>query len=129
MIRRPPRATLFPYTTLFRSPGATRAGIGFAAHDGERYLGFGERSNAVDQRGNTVENFVTDGPYLPEERTAVAAFVPPQGYSPRDDATYFPIPWVLSTKGYGVLLNNNENSYFDLASAQNDAWSITAKDR
>src|SRR2546430_11294454 len=25
MIRRPPRSTLFPYTTLFRSPGAARA--------------------------------------------------------------------------------------------------------
>src|SRR2546429_2728921 len=24
MIRRPPRSTLFPYTTLFRSPGVTR---------------------------------------------------------------------------------------------------------
>src|SRR5262245_64517046 len=24
MIRRPPRSTLFPYTTLFRSPGARR---------------------------------------------------------------------------------------------------------
>src|SRR3712207_7911781 len=24
MIRRPPRSTLFPYTTLFRSPAATR---------------------------------------------------------------------------------------------------------
>src|SRR3712207_7816368 len=26
MIRRPPRSTLFPYTTLFRSEGAERAG-------------------------------------------------------------------------------------------------------
>src|SRR2546423_6609873 len=26
MIRRPPRSTLFPYTTLFRSPGGERAG-------------------------------------------------------------------------------------------------------
>src|SRR3712207_7879988 len=26
MIRRPPRSTLFPYTTLFRSAGATSAG-------------------------------------------------------------------------------------------------------
>src|SRR2546422_10910990 len=26
MIRRPPRSTLFPYTTLFRSPGACRSG-------------------------------------------------------------------------------------------------------
>src|SRR2546427_3441913 len=27
MIRRPPRSTLFPYTTLFRSTGADRQGI------------------------------------------------------------------------------------------------------
>src|SRR6266511_5220164 len=38
MIRRPPRSTLFPYTTLFRSlPGAARASpraCGCAAHPG-----------------------------------------------------------------------------------------------
>src|SRR5260221_10638524 len=34
MIRRPPRSTLFPYTTLFRSVGAGYALI--AAHFGER---------------------------------------------------------------------------------------------
>src|SRR2546427_10631384 len=28
MIRRPPRSTLFPYTTLFRSPSAARASRG-----------------------------------------------------------------------------------------------------
>src|SRR5271169_7040412 len=27
MIRRPPRSTLFPYTTLFRSPWSVKAGI------------------------------------------------------------------------------------------------------
>src|SRR2546422_1677126 len=27
MIRRPPRSTLFPYTTLFRSPGSDSAGV------------------------------------------------------------------------------------------------------
>src|SRR5256885_5788337 len=27
MIRRPPRSTLFPYTTLFRSPEAARPGV------------------------------------------------------------------------------------------------------
>src|SRR2546425_6199157 len=31
MIRRPPRSTLFPYTTLFRSPGVTRHLAGIAA--------------------------------------------------------------------------------------------------
>src|SRR5256885_9295752 len=28
MIRRPPRSTLFPYTTLFRSPSSGAAGLG-----------------------------------------------------------------------------------------------------
>src|SRR3989304_8910436 len=31
MIRRPPRSTLFPYTTLFRSPVILRKGTGIAA--------------------------------------------------------------------------------------------------
>src|SRR3712207_6932464 len=31
MIRRPPRSTLFPYTTLFRSAPAARAAVGAAA--------------------------------------------------------------------------------------------------
>src|SRR5690349_23359040 len=31
MIRRPPRSTLFPYTTLFRSPRIEHAGSGSAA--------------------------------------------------------------------------------------------------
>src|SRR5712664_4957408 len=33
MIRRPPRSTLFPYTTLFRSPGAPRVAPGRAIAD------------------------------------------------------------------------------------------------
>src|SRR3712207_2600273 len=32
MIRRPPRSTLFPYTTLFRSPGAAGRGAARARH-------------------------------------------------------------------------------------------------
>src|SRR5256885_11823896 len=33
MIRRPPRSTLFPYTTLFRSPGDARDELGLANRD------------------------------------------------------------------------------------------------
>src|SRR3712207_9413318 len=32
MVRRPPRSTLFPYTTLFRSPRVPRASGGAAPH-------------------------------------------------------------------------------------------------
>src|SRR3712207_7746919 len=43
MIRRPPRSTLFPYTTLFRSPGPVRARalpgrLGPAARGGGRLM-------------------------------------------------------------------------------------------
>src|SRR3712207_7937113 len=37
MIRRPPRSTLFPYTTLFRSFGALRNGSGIQASPIETY--------------------------------------------------------------------------------------------
>src|SRR6266496_6397307 len=35
MIRRPPRSTLFPYTTLFRSQAGGRAGLGPAGGAGD----------------------------------------------------------------------------------------------
>src|SRR6266508_5193396 len=39
MIRRPPRSTLFPYTTLFRSRGARRARLSSAGHQPGRSPG------------------------------------------------------------------------------------------
>src|SRR5256885_8142112 len=36
MIRRPPRSTLFPYTTLFRSPRTSRTGLGREVADAGR---------------------------------------------------------------------------------------------
>jgi alpha-glucosidase (family GH31 glycosyl hydrolase) len=101
-----------------------QAGIGFTAWAGERFLGFGERSNAVDQRGNDVQDFVADGPYQPDENAFIAAFVPAAGFSTRSDATYFPVPWLLSSAGYGVLLDRDETSLWRLTTDQPDAWSV-----
>src|SRR3712207_7811315 len=52
MIRRPPRSTLFPYTTLFRSrrthgDGARRAGHRGGAVDGGAHHGFGAEAVAA----------------------------------------------------------------------------------
>ena len=99
-------------------------GIGFVTDDAERFFGFGERANAVDQRGQTVEGWVADGPYQADERDLVALFVPPPGFRARDDATYFPMPWLLSSRGYGVLLDNDETHYFRLGSDRPEVWSV-----
>jgi len=42
---------------------ASVSGAAFRASDGERFLGFGERSNAVDQTGNSVFSWAEEGPF------------------------------------------------------------------
>ncbi len=102
--------------------------VSFATAPGERFLGFGERSDAVVRTGGDVDNRVTEGPYQPIESPFVRAFVPPPGQSDRADATYFPIPWLLSSRGAGFLLRNDDHSVFRLGSpwsAEVDATTMT----
>ena len=99
-------------------------GVGFETATDERFFGFGERANAVEHRGEMVESYVSDGPYDPSDRTLIMAALPPPGFRDRDDSTYFPIPWLLSSRGYGVLVDNDETVYHRLASEQPDAWSV-----
>jgi alpha-glucosidase (family GH31 glycosyl hydrolase) len=104
--------------------GVDAIGLAAAAHPGERYLGFGERSDAVDQRGREVQNFVAEGPYPASDYPAVLASIPPWGLRRRTDATYFPMPWLLSTRGYGVLVDDTTESRFRLGSDRRNAWSV-----
>src|SRR3712207_8568787 len=63
MIRRPPRSTLFPYTTLFRSPGG-RAPPPAGAGRGRRHAGGlgipggDERAHRADRRRTTGRHAV-----------------------------------------------------------------------
>ncbi len=114
-------------TARVRGPGVeqvTNTGIAFRARARERYLGFGERSNAVNQRGREVESYVAEGPFEEDERVLVPPFVPAWGFHPRDDATYFPMPWLLSTAGYGVLVDGSAPSLFRLGTQSRRAWSV-----
>ena len=105
-------------------PGARTAQFGFDIRPGERFFGFGSRSNAVDHRGHEVENYVADGPYREEDRNYVRASVPPWATRDRDDATYYPVPWMLSSRGFGVLIENDETSRFRLGTPDRPgSWS------
>jgi len=97
--------------------------IGFTTPSSERFFGFGERSDVLDQRGQDVENYVSDGPFPSNNRALVAGTIPPQGFRARDDATYYPVPWLLSSRGYGVLIDRDETSTFHVATQQPDVWS------
>jgi len=109
----------------FRAPaGSATTRADFTRAAGESFLGFGERSDQVVRTGGTVEHRVVDGPYQAIEEPVIQAFVPGPGFTTRDDASYFPIPWLISTRGYGVLIENDEQSRHEIGgrwSAEVDA--------
>ena len=96
----------------------------FVAEAGERFLGFGERSHAVSIERGVVENYVGEGPYQPDEYQFLPGTVPPWGLRRRSDATYYPVPWVLSTRGYGLLVERDEVSYARFRIEADDRWSV-----
>jgi alpha-glucosidase len=102
---------------------ASLSGAAFEHADGERYLGFGERTNAADQTGNPLFSWAEEGPfssgnYEDELNVVLPGFVFPNGPT----TTNFPIPWLVSTRGLGVLIEQTERSYFNLLSERSDAW-------
>jgi alpha-glucosidase len=108
--------------------GVEALGVAFEAQSDERFTGFGERSNAVDQGGGVLEHYVGEGPYAAEDYDLVLQVLPPWGVRRLPDATYFPIPWLLSSRGYGVLIDNDALSYHRLGTDSADAWSLEVED-
>ena len=80
----------------------------FVSAADEAFYGFGERFNALDQRGNVLDTCVFEQ------------------YSQRGKRTYFPIPFFLSSKGYGLWVETTRPVTFDLAASDSQRWSFTA---
>ncbi len=107
---------------------ASVSGMAFRRTGGERFLGLGERSNAVDQTGNEVFNWAEEGPFSsgrgePLLRPLIPEFTFPTGPS----ATNFPIPWTITSDGFGLLIDQPERSTFRFASDRSDAWHAEAE--
>jgi alpha-glucosidase (family GH31 glycosyl hydrolase) len=109
---------------LLGDPRVDAVSMAFRAPPGERYFGFGERSNAVAQRATRVENYVSDGPFSVGSRAVAEGTIPPAGFRARADATYYPVPWLLSGRGYGVLVANDETSSFRLPVVHGGTWGL-----
>ncbi len=102
---------------------ASVSGAAFAAAPGERYLGFGSRSNAVDQTGNRVFNWAEEGPFSSGRGEDVARpLLPDFTFPTGPTASNFPIPWLVSTRGLGFLIDQTQRSSFNLLNERGDAW-------
>ena len=80
----------------------------------EHFYGFGERFDHLDQKGRSVTIYVTD------------AYV--QNYEHRDHVTYIPLPFFISSKGYGLFLNSCHRTWFDLGEEDPNRFSIVSAD-
>ena len=99
-------------------------GIAWSCTRQERWLGFGERSESFLRGEGDVECYVGEGPYQAYEYPFLEQTVPPWGLRQRRDATYFPLPWLLSTRGWGLALANDELSYFRLRPSGDDRIAV-----
>ncbi len=80
--------------------------LGFSSPSDEAFYGFGERFNALDQRGNHLDNYVYGQ------------------YTSQGKRTYIPVPFFISSRGYGLWLNTNRQAQFDLACQNAEQWYV-----
>jgi len=116
--------------TLNNAIGVTATGWSFEAAEGERFLGFGERANGADQTGNMVETWNEEGPWSGGSLKPVtdpALGDRWQGPTPFP-GTNFSMPWFVSSRGYGFLLDTSYPSRFRMGSDRKDAWNVESRD-
>jgi alpha-glucosidase (family GH31 glycosyl hydrolase) len=102
-----------------RGPEPRAWEIQFQSPADEAFLGLGERYDQVDHRGLSVYNFPEEGGLTMGES------VPPGPDNPYPNGgtmTYYPVPFMLSTAGYGFWLDTTYFNQFELASESPDAW-------
>ncbi|MFO7899573.1 MAG: glycoside hydrolase family 31 protein, partial [Planctomycetota bacterium] len=76
----------------------------------ERLYGTGERFDAVDRRGRAVHVWAEDR------------------WCETEGNSYLPVPFVLSTGGYGLFVNRFEGMTLDLGEEDPDRWAVAELD-
>jgi alpha-glucosidase (family GH31 glycosyl hydrolase) len=87
---------------------ARRVRLTFTAAPDEAFFGLGERYNALNQRGNVMDVRVYEQ------------------YKSQGKRTYMPIPFLLSSQGYGVYVESSRWMQFDLAATSPERWTLEA---
>ncbi|QDH78888.1 DUF5110 domain-containing protein [Echinicola soli] len=82
----------------------------------EHFFGFGERMDFLDRRGKEVELNVGRGLGRPHIIGAYNVM----------EANYAPVPFFMSTKGYGIFFHNSYATHWDLGSESNEHLSFEA---
>lgn len=83
---------------------------------GEHFFGFGERMDFLDRRGKRLGLNVGRGKGLPHTVGAYNIL----------EANYCPVPFFMSTAGYGIFFHNAYPTQWEMGSSRQDAYSFSA---
>ena len=81
----------------------------------------GERFTRVNHRGLSLYNWAEEGGLGAGEATPAG---PRNPYPNGPSMTYFPVPFLLSSRGYGLRLHGSDRSEFHLGSERPDALRV-----
>ena len=82
----------------------------------EHFFGFGERMDNVDQRNKLIDLNVGRGKSRDNLLGAYNIL----------EANYCPVPFFMSTKGYGIFLHNSYATQWDMGQSDDNAYSFKA---
>jgi len=100
-----------------------KASVAFVLPPDEHFLGLGERYATSDHRGWSLYS------YAEEAGVGAGEDAPPSATNPGPNGvsmTYFPVPFFLSTRGYGLHANTTFRTELHLGSERPDAWRLAA---
>lgn len=89
----------------------------FQSPETEEFLGLGERFTRTAFRGAQIYSWCEEGGVGAGEGSDTLG---PNGES----MTYFPVPWFLSTEGYGFWADTTYRTTFDFAAAEAGVWEL-----
>jgi alpha-glucosidase len=84
----------------------------------EHFFGFGERMDFLDRRNKKLTLNVGRGKGLPHAIGAYNIL----------GANYSPVPFFMSTRGYGIFMHNSFATEWDMGASQKGAYSFSAVD-
>ena len=108
-------------TLVTRAIDHNKLSLAFALPDDEQFFGLGERFTRVNHRGLSLYNWAEEGGLGAGEATPAG---PKNPYPNGPSMTYFPVPFLLSSRGYGLRLHGSERSEFHLGSERTGAFRV-----
>ncbi|MDY0907533.1 glycoside hydrolase family 31 protein [Pedobacter sp. CFBP9032] len=96
----------------------TKVGVTKKLQADEHFFGFGERMDFMDRRFKKVTLNVGRGKGLPHAIGAYNIL----------EANYCPVPFFMSTKGYGIFFHNSFATAWDMGASNKDQYRFTAAD-